>query len=358
VKKTPKIERFERMLEVVEDALWMMDLMMRNAPRQDITFLPDHRTLRHSLRAESRDAAQSFRDELAANKDFVHHKISEQLLETIDTLIRWYFGSRRVYQIDAPLSEILSHIGLPETIPRDITSFAPSFALVLEEPVVESDGYAHDIVFCSTHYHDKNRTLSIMSYSSAYDRYIPLSAKEKRRLENKVGNLPKFRSALERYFNRITTLESRGGDFTLLVERANLDDLFRKEAGTERLRELILTSFRFILYMESNRPLDEEVVTTNVRRPARSGTGPIIGPPELFELKFSFSRARTKHSHRPSAPTGKVMNPHFREGHNRRPPGKRGDPNAEKSVKVPWTIVRADRLQEGVPMTGTLRLKK
>lgn len=60
-----------------------------------------------------------------------------------------------------------------------------------------------------------------------------------------------------------------------------------------------------------------------------------------------------------SCPTGRMVIPHWRRAHKRRPRGMGHIPDAEKTVKIPAVLVRADRVPEyGLPSGSQSIIKK
>lgn len=303
-------------------------------------------------------------------------------------LTGWTVCSRRVYRLTSELQLLLNATSLQDVLWSDIHLPFDSFAIALENPIVDSKGKEFDTImvlrFGDTRDAAATVFLGFFVLCSDVEKLPPLSEAEKIYI-SRIVRKKKF-ERLKSFLNKRDD-ETRkhildflpGWEFLLKENRiadmlvtASLNELAKKSHGEskdwyEDERPVCESAMRIVLglcmYLKSLPPLP--AVT-----PYRSDWTPIPHPRKddplavtkgsevctvssIYTISEEERMILTNIQRVPGSQGGWEVRAHFREGHWRRPKGKGHDPTAQKTVWVRPTIVRRDRLPEGGVPGGT-----
>lgn len=358
--KTSSPTHFERMLEIIEDWLWLLRLEYRIYNRTaELARTPKSTDLRQSLERHDYNACLAIAE--AIEKDDRYQTLASHMAATAMDLINWYFASKRIYSLSGTLSELLLETKLPEFRPEDMQFVAHSFAVRLHQPIVSPSGMSYDMVVC-VHESDTNDLL-IHAFASGLPSYKRMSILDRSKLEKALrkgdSRYPQLHGKL------IDEINNAHGLFGIRLEAAGSNSY--QEAAEKMLQQhaelrsehyLHETILRIVLgtnlYVQTKRDQqDTENRITDVPKRSERGRSVMHGV-GTFELTTSYVGHRKPSSDDTSESASEVR-PHFRQGYWRRPKGYGQDPTAIATEWVRPTWVRMDKIVDGETPLGANR---
>jgi hypothetical protein len=316
------------------------------------------------------------------NSDNSHGK---GLLECLPiNLGSWCLHSRRLYRLDRDIQAILQATSLEGVRWQDVQMPFDSFAISLEDPVIDSEGDAYDFILVTqafvTEHPDRpgqeGDMLEGWAILKSCDQYIPLSDSEKGRIERLIQrrDIRRAQSAVVHYLSRIDVV--RGSNFQVFQKdreefvtttaRRVFDELHISQGDqldadfyqtVDVTVRIIIGMCLYLQTLPSGSPHQSEWKKAP-QRSAIPDSKAITNEAEVCTVTSCYTLSREE---RVALGLEEPQNEHergelrchFREGHWRRPPGLGNDPTAKKTVHVRPCIVRRDRLPPNALPGGT-----
>ncbi len=321
----------------------------------------------HSLR----DYILTFRatDQFDAARYIPKTSPDKEVLQLIPALITiWVAHSKRIYRLSPEMQKQFSRIGFGNIRLSDILMPLNSFAVQLGTTLVDEAGYQCNLVLTTNLLRPSDSgevrpTINVLGLPQSTIRYSGLNPRDRDVLLSKIRKhgIHKGPDA-QRLANQYAAMSkhiSHVGNVSLPYEDDQLIEDYFKQLRGKGLNDTDLVQARIIfnlcLYLQSLPPSaeQEEGVTWNTETvsmapgsspviTARTEVCDIIGHHILTSMIVEEKAKKSEQSH----PTGYEVAPHWRRAHLRRPPGKGHIPDAERTVKVRHTLVRADRIPE------------
>jgi hypothetical protein len=315
------------------------------------------------------------------------HKCPKLLVEIQDfaaILLSWITYSKRVFRISKEMQARFEMISLGNIMVSDIVLPFPAFGVELDTEMEYAQGDAFDFMVVSNYHEliypkiaemcrEKNEPLSaITTYSSAQTTYRSIPATKKKEI---MGNAQRGYSRHKDLARDVAYLREKaieggkqmGRSETIIIpvsEDCLAEDFLAKATEMfppEDVRR-IRVIFNLCLYLQSlpaqheqeegkkwkEEPFEDDGTPSGSTLTRSANLCDIVGRHILDSMLVD------KGGREVLAGSGWELPPHWRRAHKRRPPGKGSDPNAEKSVKVRHSLVRADRVPEFGGVIGSV----
>jgi hypothetical protein len=305
--------------------------------------------------------------------------------EFLMLMFTWCAGSRRVLSPSPDLRLELLHTGLDGVDLSEISFPFDSFAVALDEPLVDREGKSYDLIQFGRVHSKKleNSFFDFQVFSTKLQDYQPISRKHWRQLETRQLNR-RNRESLRQELNSlwyhrirpmgdtVAYMEARIGADGRLIYRdggfasatvGNIADLadVTEAKGFDVVADVMKAAVRLTLglclYLES----------CGTSRPSGSRREPIPAPgtrsisdgAEVFDITYIHTLTPEEREILRGLPIDDrtATTGHYRRGYWSRPPGKGDDPMARKTVWHRPTIVRRDLLTAGtLPLGSTSKV--
>lgn len=288
-----------------------------------------------------------------------------------DIVERWVRGSKRVYALSEDLQLQIEHTSIKDVTWREIKLPFESFAISLRHPLEYMERKWGLIIAAR----ETDSSVGIYLVSDDTANYTPIREEKKQRIEkalkqsNRAISLKETRRAL----NRVLTQSGVTGMIINDGQANVLESIATEPIRTQEVRDFALSVIRivagfplFLMHSENrtlyspgidNEAEKSEGLATDSRQSQRRRVTNAMNVC-LVDSIISFSEQQREILRTRSSRSGYEVSCHFREGHWRRPPGKGDDLTAAKTIWIPPTIVRRDRLQQGDAIPGTLKKKR
>ena len=299
-------------------------------------------------------------------------------------MLSWIVHSKRVFRISKEMQTRFEAISLGNIQVSDILIPFPAFAVELDTEMQHAEGDAYDFMVVSNFHEllypriaamckEKDEPFSaITTYSSAQTTYRSIPSEKKKEILGNVESGYSRQKDRDRdlQFLREKAIEggkrmSRSETIILPTKEDMLAEDFLTEIGktfppedVKRVRVI----FNLCLYLQSlpTRSKNEEGVKwleEPVEGDGMSAGSTLARSANLCDIvgRHILDSMIVDTEGQPVPRGGGWEHPpYWRRGHKRRPPGKGNDPAAEKSVKVPHTLVRPDRIEEFGGVVGSV----
>jgi hypothetical protein len=292
----------------------------------------------------------------------------------------WTACSRRVFHLSREFVEFLDGTSLGETRWQDINLPFESFAITLEEPILDDRGSVYDMLLTSTfgilnENVDKIKNIfNVRLFPTILGEYKPLSRLVKmqiRELTKKKKWKQLFRR-LDDITNSLTLLMRKANSPAILVDlSAYLDEAIgpmenlsgaqvfnckepQKDYGMQQLNRAVELMCKFCLYLDALPPQDtpaekSKPLIFNAKKDYGFDQTAIVDGSEICVIKSvhpliaeSIGNGGNGKGHKGDY----RVRAHWRRAHLRRKKGEGKNPDAQRTVKVRACLVNAERLKE------------
>lgn len=293
---------------------------------------------------------------------------------------KWTISSRRFYTMTADLQALLALTNLEGVSWRDVQWPFDAFAVQLEIPIQGDNDALYDfLVFAKlkTPWDDKDKLVFHLYSTGMKGDVAPFPNAEKSQVESllQAGRFQEAANKLyrinlgwhkERWLSTVLLVDEKDWDRDIVRHiRGYITDQAQPEYRHSDWDEAVRLIAGIAMYLRSL-PLESPhrgqwvALRTGLKDPrALANAAEVCTVTTTFTLSAELRRAADLVKEKGLGRALRELGAHFRTGHWRRPPGRGQIPDAEKTVHVMPTIVRADRIAPGqLPPGAKAVLKK
>jgi hypothetical protein len=354
---------------------------------RQVTDTLNHEEVRGTVKhwSEFRQYARNFR--LGQLYDLTRFHECPKLLVGIQDftaiLLSWITNSKRVFRISTEMQIRFEMIRFGNIKVSDIILPFPAFGVELDTEMEYAQGGAFDFMVVSKYHEliypniaemcrEKKEPLSaITTYSSAQTTYRSIPTVKKKEI---LGNVQRGYSSKKDLKRDVMYLREKaieggrqmGRSETIIIpvsEDCLAEDFLAEATKTFPPEDVkrIRVIFNLCLYLQSlpakhmldeGKKWKEEPIENET--PSESTLIRSANLCDIVGRHILDSMMVDKEGLVVLPGSGWEQPPHWRRAHKRRPPGKGSDPTAEKSVKIPHALVRADRIPEFGGVIGSV----